>query len=347
MKWKRLLIGIVIWLAAFWLSPQIFPGLFNRGYDSISGATSRGGSGGYELGGIEWVTDYKKALAQAEEKSKPLLIYFKAHNKDWLASSMSILKNIPDIINDVTYLVVILNRDEDGNYTEDMSVVKEFLKKKNKDDEPAGDALTPLKEEIALAIKYKVTELPQLVWCDHFGNKLQSGDANILASPTPGALRREARSIKETQVKLQQQLTEQYEPLRKKFENQKTEGIFSTFLIHKLQKIAVYNGYDPCKKSREYLAEINTLGEEKLKRLNQINPDTLDQEDKALIIDLMTEKLEEIINNYPTLPVSEKASGKINELAGKLNSPKKEKDASLPNWFNEPFGKDTNKESSE
>ncbi len=330
MKQKRFFLGMIIWLLAVWIGAEILPVFFEGGgYHDISAATpGSGGGGGYgaaRLGSIPWVSNYDQALKRAKENKKPFLIYFKTHEFQWVPDNLELVTNVPDILNEVSYLLVILNRGKDDSYTDELSVIKKLLKTKKRSlsvDERYSLESVLSKEEVKLALKYKVKTLPQLVWCDNFGNKLHTGEAKILFAATPSPLRLEAKSVMQKQNKLKEKLIMQYKPLEKKFETQKETGNFSTLLISSLKEIAAYDGYAQSKGAKICLDEIKTQGEEKFEKLDRIPVEALDEFDAPEIIRIMIARLKVIASNYSGLPAAENALAKIEELEKRLNRKK-------------------------
>ena len=163
-----------------------------------------------------------------------------------------------------------------------------------KEPESSND-FNSLSEEIKLGVKYQVKLLPQVVWCDCYGNELERGAASIFSSAS--LLKQMVKHIQELQEKRKKDLERQYKLLEKQFAKEK-EGGFSPSLILNLQPIARYEGYEPSKKARCNLEEINQKAEDELNKL---------LDDSSIKKETLIKNLVSIENKYKGLPVAKKS----------------------------------------
>jgi len=332
MKSKQLLL-VLAWLAIFWAGWHILPHLFESRYDCIAGASGGGSWGGGGTGGggtgtgagggaalslvpIPWMLDSAKVFQQDEKEPAPVLIFFTTEEDKSISDKIKLGQGTKDIVWNVFYLMVVLETDKTDKEKDDLEAIKRLLKsrapaagKPKAKDEPESDEI---KKEVELGAKYQIKSLPQVVWADCYGNELQKGSMSILSSNTPSLLRQEIKTATEKQKQLRESLEGQAKALDKDFKTEKDKGVFSKGLITKLQKVAPYDGYEPSKKAKGYLEEINKVAEQELDKIIADADQKTDKEKQQIVSNLS--KFED---KYKGLAVTEKAKETRESLAPK------------------------------
>ncbi|MFH1228069.1 MAG: hypothetical protein V1701_09240 [Planctomycetota bacterium] len=150
---------------------------------------------------------------------------------------------------DFAYLAVVLT-------TEDKRNIAQAGKDKSAD--------SSLSDNCKLALEYKVTTFPQMVFCDCYGNLLGSKPVPNAKQMADMIVKSRTEMLKE-QMALEDSLEKQYEKAAKAFEDGKTKQVFTPSTITQLQKIAAYKGentsYDAVMQARNCLKEIPNLPE--------------------------------------------------------------------------------------
>jgi hypothetical protein len=237
-----------------------------------SGTQPGSGQGGPAQGNnsppvpIEWKIKYASTLERVKDEKMPILIFFTTEEFKSLPDKLK-LPGTSDLVKDIGYLMITLVTDTKDKDKDDLNIIKKILKakepSKNKDetdkkkDDKNQTNNDPPKEEIEMAVKYQVTSVPQLVWCDCYGNELQKGNIQIISTNSSSLLKREAKLVIEKQKELKSNLETQYKDMVKRIEDEKKKGELSAGLIQKLQKIAQYEGYEPSQKARRIIEENN------------------------------------------------------------------------------------------
>jgi len=332
MKSKQLLL-VLAWLVVFWAGWHILPHLFESRYDCIAGASGGGGGwGGGGTGGgtgsgagggqglslvpIPWMLDCVKVFQQDEKNPAPVLIFFTTEEDKSIPDKIKLAQGTKDIIWNVFYLMVLLETDKNDKEKDDLEAIKRLLKSRasvgGKTQAKGSAEPSEVKAEVEFGAKYKISSLPQVVWADCYGNELQKGSISILSANTPSLLRQEIKTATEKQKQLKELLEGQAKSLEKDFKTEKEKGVFSKGLIGRLQKVAPYDGYEPSKKAKGYLEEINKVAEEELNKITADADQKTDKEKQQVISNLS--KFED---KYKGLAVADKAKEARESLAPK------------------------------
>jgi hypothetical protein len=122
-----------------------------------------------------------------------------------------------------------------------------------------------------LALNYKITELPQIVFCDCYGNEL---GRQLLNTKQLGSTVVKARTeMLKKQMELEASLNKQLQQVEKSFNKEKEQQAFTPATIKQLKTLADYKAeksYESVLKARAYLKEINDLTENKKKLSSKI-----------------------------------------------------------------------------
>ena len=259
---------------------------------------------------------HQQGFEQAEQKETVCLVFFTTEATKSLLDKFKLEKDGDDILRELSYIMIVLKTDKKDKDKDDLNVIKKLLNpKENPKKEGDAEPSEPIKKEIELGVKYKITSPPHLLWTDCYGNELQKVSSAVLSAKDTGLLRTEAQAMIKKAQKSREDLVKSYEPLGKQFEKEKQGQKFSSTLIGDLQKIAAYSGYEPCKKAKSNLEEINTGAEEEL---NKVLDDSKARngDEETLIKNLVS-----IENKYKGLPVAKK-SKEIREKMEKEQKPK-------------------------